>query len=223
MRFGVSWALLKWGSTHSISGVRGVRNERSWSPERIALVQIVQPYANVFSDPLMPPNPTEKRRGWKKIIAPIPGKPWKPHLCSPDLRKVERAFSTEGRKASWLQQTQWDWPFAQQTFNSDNQPGPERDFSIKASRPHNSQITLKRPLRAFFIYANSRQMLIYASISPFSSVSRKYKNKLKKSKLGTYEKTPDIFRCSWALWRRKLEGRRAVMLLEERDVVSRCK
>ena len=75
----------------------------------------------------------------------------------------------------------------------------EKDFSIKASRTCNSQTPLKGPPRAFFFYlcqlATNR---IYASTSPFSSVSRKCQNKLKKTKLGTYRNAPDIFRWSQA-------------------------
>lgn len=80
----------------------------------------------------------------------------------------------------------------------------EKDLSIKANRTRNSQITLKRPPEHFYLCQLTTNV-IYASISPFSPVSGKCQNKLKKTMLSTYE-TLDVFRSSWALWKKKSAG-----------------
>lgn len=66
------------------------------------------------------------------------------------------------------------------------------DLSIKASRTCNSQITLKRPPWAFYVCQLTTNEM-YASISPFSSVLRKYQNTLTETKLSVYKKTPWSF------------------------------
>lgn len=98
-----------------------------------------------------------------------------------------------------------------------------KDLSIKASRTCNSQITLKRPPWAFYL----RQLTtneMHASISPFSSVLRKYQNTLKETKLSVYKKTPLIF--SGELGHCGRGSRRgqgtAGVTREERRMAGRC-
>ena len=74
-------------------------------------------------------------------------------------------------------------------------PRAVEDLSIKGNRTCNSQIPLKGHPEPFYQHPLTTN-IVNASVSPFSSVSRKYQNKLQRTKLSTYKKTLDIFRCS---------------------------
>ena len=163
MRFCGYWASLRWGSKQYLCGEKGAVIQGA------ALNSFLLPKLSSFPQihsqiPLMPPAHRRNAEKDGKSWSQTPGKPWKPHLSFSWLKYqmleeggMDILHWWEGKAFGPERWIQWDWPFAPQTFNSDN-TSQSRGLVCQSWQSMQLPNYSEEATPSLFICVNSQQM-----------------------------------------------------------------